>query len=370
MKRIMLVALSCLALGLAATAAADVKPPVRLAIVGLAHDHVRGFLPALAGRTDVVLVGLVDADASLRDDIANRFHLERKLFHATFADLRAATPFDAVAIFSSTFDHRKIVEECADAKVAVMMEKPLAVSATDARAIAAAAQRSGVPVIVNYETTWYPSVHAAFARVAAGDIGETHKIVVHDGHSGPARICSNYFLAWLTDPVLDGGGALMDFGCYGADLVTVLLGGRRPDAVFAVTQHFQPDVYPKVDDEATIVLTYPHAQAILQASWNWPAGRKDMEIYGAKGSFRLPDGKTAFERDGDAPEKSLLTPALVAPETDSISYLAAVARHEIAPSGFSALETNVIVCEILDAAKESARTGRRIDLSPAHPQSP
>ena len=51
----------------------------------------------------------------------------------------------------------------------------------------------------------------------------------------------------------------------------------------AVTQQIKPEIYPRVDDEATIILTYPKAQAIVQASWNWPFDRKDMEVYGQTG---------------------------------------------------------------------------------------
>ena len=65
------------------------------------------------------------------------------------------------------------------------------------------------------------------------------------------------FLAWLNDPKLNGGGALYDFGCYGADLMTWLMDGQRPISVTATTQQIKPDIYPRVDDEATIILTYP-----------------------------------------------------------------------------------------------------------------
>src|SRR2546426_11576098 len=115
-------------------------------------------------------------------------------------------------------------------------------------------------------------------------IGEIRKVVIHDGHRGPKEIgVSPEFVAWLTDPKLNGAGALFDFGCYGADLVTWLMEGKRPETVTAVMQQIKPDVYPHVDDEATIILTYPKAQAILQASWNWPFDRKDMEVYGQTG---------------------------------------------------------------------------------------
>jgi scyllo-inositol 2-dehydrogenase (NADP+) len=61
--------------------------------------------------------------------------------------------------------------------------------------------------------------------------------VLHDGHRGPKEIgCPPELLQWLTDPVLNGGGALTDFGCYGADLMNWLMQGQRPTSVFAVTQ--------------------------------------------------------------------------------------------------------------------------------------
>lgn len=361
MRHLLLVPLACLAATCALSQ--ESAPPVRLAIVGLAHDHVRGFLPQLHGRTDVELVGIVESNPELVAQIAERYHLEAKLFYPSLEALCAQTKVQAVAAFTSTFDHRRVVELCAARGIHVMMEKPLAVNLDDARAIAAAARKGGIQLIVNYETTWYQSTHSAYDLVQRQHaIGDVRKIVVRDGHSGPAQICSPWFLSWLTDPVLDGGGAVMDFGCYGADLATWLMAGQRPTSVTAVLQHFQPETYPKVDDEATIVLTYPRAQAIIEASWNWPHGRKDMEVYGQGGSVRLPDGKTLYLRGKDGPERRVDLPALLGPATDSISWLAAIVRGQVKSDGLGSLDVNLIVSEILDAAKESARTGRRIDL--------
>ena len=189
------------------------------------------------------------------------------------------------------------------------------------------------------------------------------KIVVHDGHRGPKEIgCSTDFLEWLTDPELNGGGALTDFGCYGADLITWLMQGQQPTSVLAVTQRFKPEVYPKVEDEATIVLTYPKAQGIIQASWNWPFDRKDMEVYGQLGYAMVPRPDLVRVRKPNSQEIETVPQPLTAPFSDPLSYLAAVVRHEIKPSGLSSLEVNLIVTQILDAARESARTGKRVDL--------
>src|SRR5262249_11886414 len=159
------------------------------------------------------------------------------LFYSSIEELLARTNVEAVATFTSTFEHRKVVEAFAARGIHVMMEKPLAVNMEHARAIEVAAKKGGIHVIVNYETTWYPGNQPAYGLVHEEHaIGDLRKIVVHDGHRGPKEIgCSAAFLEWLTDPVLNGGGALTDFGCYGADLISWLMQGQRPLSVFAVT---------------------------------------------------------------------------------------------------------------------------------------
>ena len=333
--------------------------------MGLVHDHARGFIPSLAGRRDVELVGIVEPDLELSARYAEQFHLSKALFFPTIGALVASTKVDAAAAFTSTLDHRRVVAALAPLGIDVMMEKPMAVSLPDARAMAIAASKGGIQLVVNYETTWYRSNQAAYSAIHGLDaIGSIRKIVVHDGHQGPAAIgCSPAFMRWLTDPVSNGGGASTDFGCYGADLATWLMNGARPTSVSAVYQHLQPSVYPNVEDEATIVITYPGAQAILQASWNWPYGRKDMEVYGSTGALFIPDRDQILLKRGEAKESPLQAPALPEDESNPVSYLAAVVRGRVKPVGLSSVETNLVVSEILDAARESARTGRRVDLA-------
>ena len=338
--------------------------PVRFAIVGLVHDHARGFIPVASSRQDIQLVAIVEPNQELAERYAKDYKLADALFYTSLEAMLDQVKPQAVAAFTSTFDHRRVVETCAARGVHVMMEKPLAVSLEHARAIEAAAKQGGIQVVVNYETTWYPANHAAYALIhERREIGELRKIVVHDGHQGPKEIgCSAAFLEWLTDPGLNGGGALTDFGCYGADLITWLMKGQRPISVVAVTQQIKPQVYPKVDDEATIVLTYPQAQGIIQASWNWPFNRKDMEVYGRTGYVLVPEKNLLRVRRGNAGETDAPVPSLAAPNNDPLSYLAAVVRGDIRPSGLSSLDVNLIATEILDAARESARTGKRLVL--------
>jgi len=243
--------------------------PLRVGILGPVHGHVDGFFQGSLNNPDIQLVGVAEPDQQLSLNYANRYGVDSKLLFPSLEQLLQATHAQAVLVYTNTYDHRSVVEVCARYRVHVMMEKPLAVSLADAHAIQKSAAQSGIHVLVNYETTWYRSNRAAYDLARENKLGELRKIVVLDGHKGPKETnVPPEFLAWLTDPKLNGGGALFDFGCYGADLATWLMEGHRPDTVTAITQHIKPDVYQHVDDEATVILTYPRTQVIIQASWN------------------------------------------------------------------------------------------------------
>ena len=348
------------------TASAQSSDRVRVAVVGLEHDHVRGLFGNLASHPNVELVGISEPDAGLRQHYAAEYHLPESLFFPTEAAMLAATHPQAILVYTSIAGHRAAIEQAAPLHIAAMVEKPLATTYEDALAIQRLAEHFHVPVLTNYETTWYASNIAANDLLASGRIGDLRKIVVHDGHNGPKEIgVSPEFLSWLTDPKKNGGGALFDFGCYGVDLATWMMHGALPISVTAVTQTIKPDIYQHVDDEATILLTYPHAQAIIQGSWNWPFGRKDMEVYGAKGYVDTvkADG-LKIRLPGEQEEHAETAPALASPQNDSLNYLAAVLQHRLEPKGdLTSLGTNVVVVHILDAARQSAQTGKAVQLN-------
>jgi predicted dehydrogenase len=341
------------------------EAPLRLAIVGLVHGHVSGFLRAALTRQDVRIVGVFDPDSNLVRSYTDRYKLGNDIGFTSVDAMLDATKPDAVAAFTNTYDHAATVEMAARRHIPVMMEKPLAVSNEHAQRIRRAAESGGVPVFVNYETTWYPSHGAMWTLIKeqrrAGDI---RKMVAMDGHRGPKGInVQPEFLAWLSDPDTNGAGALFDFGCYGANLMTWLMDNERPRSVTAITQHLQPDVYPRVEDEATILLEYPKAQGIIQASWNWPFNRKDFEVYGTDGLAIATGGNGLRVALPKEPEHAVTPDARSLDERDAISHLAAVVRGQRKPNALSSLENNLIVTEILVAARESARTRQPVTLA-------
>lgn len=344
------------------------KKPLRVGIVGLVHDHVNGIMNKAfkqKGQTDIEIVGIAEPNRELAEKLAKRHGFSLDLVYPTVAEMLDKTKPEAVTDFGRIVDHKKTVEACAPRSIHVMVEKPLATSFADAKQMEALAKKHNIQLLTNYETTWYGSNHKAYA-IANTDksIGDIRKIVVHDGHEGPKEIgVSNEFLEWLTDPVTNGAGALFDFGCYGANLSTWLMHNQRPTSVLAVTQQIKPDIYPKVDDEATIILTYPKTQTIIQGSWNWPFGRKDMEVYGQTGYAITIDGSRMRVRlKGEKSEQATEAPQSDAPAADPFAYLARLIHGETKPDELTSLKNNMIVVEILDAARQSAKTGKKVEL--------
>jgi predicted dehydrogenase len=334
---------------------------LKVGVVGLSHDHAHGIMQQYK-KGEVIILGIAENDEKLIDRYKKRYQVPDSLFYKTTASMLAKIKPDAVLAYNAIIDHLAVVEACAPKGIHVMVEKPLAVNMQQADRIASLAKQHKIHVLTNYETTWYPSNQQINVMVNdQNEIGDIRKMVVHDGHQGPKEIgCSSEFLSWLTDPVKNGGGAIIDFGCYGANLMTWLMKGKPPIAVTAVTRRIKPDVYPKVDDDATILLEYENATGIVEASWNWPFGIKDLEVFGTTGYLHAPNGNSLRQRKKDVYESTeVFAPAY----TSNLVYLADVLNGKVKPENdLSSLSNNLIVVKILDAARESALTGKRVVL--------
>lgn len=341
------------------------QTPVRVAMAGISHGHT-GWIFSRKDKKDITLVGIYETDKALVAKFIERYKLDPKLFYDDLDKMLAETKPEAVTAFGPIDEHIEVVRAAAPKKIHVMVEKPLATTYKDALEIEALAKKNGIKVLTNFETSWYSSNQHVQQLYEEGKLGEIRKVMVNDGHQGPKEIgVSKEFFSWLTDPVQNGGGALMDFGCYGANLMTWLMNGEKPLTVTAVTQQNKPDIYPKVDDEATIILQYPKAQCIIQGSWNWTFARKDMEVYGTKGYAVAVDRTTVRQRFQEkSPEETLKLSPRPAPFEDPFSVLADVVqgRLSMGSNDMYELPVNIIAVQILEAAKKSAKTGKTVRL--------
>jgi len=343
----------------------SMEKPIRLAIAGMTHSHI-GFFFGRKNKSDFNLVGIYEANHEMALRYAKKYNFDPKLIYDNLDTMLDTVKPEAVVAFGSILEHTSVVESCAPRGINVMVEKPLATTVEYAERMEELAKKYHIHLLTDYETSWYPSTAKSFQLVNDSDfVGKVRKVIIHDGHQGPKEINVNReFLDWLTDPVQNGAGALFDFGCYGANLMTYLQKGEAPVSVTAVTRQFKPDVYPKVDDDATVIIDYSDAQCILMPSWNWPFNRKDMEIFGVSGYIIDVDNNTMHLRNRSMSAEGTIqvTSKDVQVYEDPFSYFADAIKGKIkVPEyGLYSIENNVLVVRILEAAKKSAEAGKTV----------
>lgn len=345
---------------------AQVNAPDRktkLAIVGLDHDHVWGLLKDLTEEPNAELVAIADGHPELVDRAKSKVPASVK-FYSDFVKMLDEMKPDGVIVTTENDRHLEILRECAKRHINYSTEKPMATTAADAREMERLANQAGIKVMVNYWNVWVAPTHELYHRVKDNQVGPLEKIIVQYGHQGPKEIgVSKYFADWLYDPVKNGGGAIMDFGCYGAEWAVWLKG--RPSRVSAVTQRLKVAQHNPVDDDATVILDYPDGQAIIEASWDWPYSMGQVEVFGPKGSLLATRNDLFLRSPTDNVAKVGLQGERVALDppprvtSNPISYFVDCIRNNKPIEDPLSMKLNVQVIEILDAARESARTGKQ-----------
>jgi predicted dehydrogenase len=372
MKRAM--ALLCL-IGLPAAA-----QEYKMAVVSMLHAHVWIHLGTMLKGDKVKLVGVSEtlpellARAKRTDQVPQsqntRPGVPESLIFADWKKMIDEAKPDIVWAFTPTNQHVDVVRYCAPRGIHVMVEKPLAATLKEALEIQALAKKHNILVMTNYGSTWQASSYAVKAAVDAGEIGPVWRLRGMQGHGGPGDPKKSSFAAWLADPVQNGGGALTDFGCY-LVLWSLWLKGR-PESVYATAQHIKPEMFPKVEDHAMIVLNYKNGVAMLEASWALPpAQRLGNEVYGTTGSIvgnmirkpgQTPRAQAAGGGRGGQQGEPLTVTPLPPERAEPIAYMVDRIRNKQPLDGPSALELNVATQEVLEAAKMSIKAGRAISL--------
>src|SRR6516164_7087211 len=205
--------ISALLLALPAVAQQEYK----IAVVGLVHAHVWGHLGRMLKGDSARLVAVSDPHpdliAEVKKDAAKAGVAEPK-FYDDYKQMLDTEKPDIVWAFVENNRHLEIVQACAPRKINVIFEKPLASTGADAREIRKLAAQSGIKIMTNYQMAWWPANYVA-KKAAETEIGQVYRLHGIVGHGGPGSTGPRNaaFFAWLTDPVKNGAGALMDFGC-------------------------------------------------------------------------------------------------------------------------------------------------------------
>jgi predicted dehydrogenase len=341
-------------------------------VLGLSHDHVWGNLAALHAGDAGRLVAAAEPDAQLRDKLRG-LHGDVAI-HESFDALLDRRDLDAVLIFSDNRTSAELGVRALDRGLPVMIEKPMAADLDGARALRAASRRAGVPLMVNWPTAWRPALRHGLSLVADGAVGEVLQLSHRGGHAGPREYgCSPQFCEWLYDPHRNGGGALVDYCGYGAVLCRLTLG--RPVAATAVTPPAPRKPGLRAEDGAIVVLSYPRALGLLEASWTQIGGEPAyaMIVYGDRGTLIVHQAKPAREGErvgvgrvqvvASRGSRDIDPPALPPEQRDGPTHFLSVvsAGREVTP--FCAADVGYDVQDVIAAAQRSSATGRGVGLA-------
>jgi predicted dehydrogenase len=332
----------------------------KIAVAGLAHGHVWGHLQEMMnGQTPAKLVGVSDANPDLLAEYKKLPGSEKFPTFTDYNKMLDQTKPDIVWSFVPNNEHLAIVQACAPRKINVIFEKPLAATYKDALTIRDLAKKHGIKIMTNYQMAWWEANYAAKQQTDSGAIGQVWRLHGIVGHGGPGSTGRNkYFFEWLTDPVKNGAGALMDFGCYNALWSLWYMG--RPESVFAQVNHLRPETFPKVEDNSDLTLSYKNGVGIFEGSWDLPRSFQDLEVFGLKGSVYMTKEKVEV-RGKKAAQDVKLTP-LSAERAEPVAYMVDCLRKGQPVEGLVAVDINVGVNEIIEAAKMSVATGKAIKL--------
>ncbi len=347
---------------------ASAQQPYKVAIIGLIHSHEGTWVPRMARNPQIKLVGVAETIPELVTQAKERQGVKDVPFFDDYRKMLDETKPDFVWAFVENNRHLEILKECAPRHIHVIYEKPLASTYKDAQTMVELARKYNVKVMCNYQMAWWPANQIAFDEVAKGTIGKPWRLHGIVGHGGPGSTGpGKYFFDWLTDPVKNGGGALVDFGCYNALWSLWYMG--RPESVYAEAIHLRPQTFPKVEDSVALMLKYPTGINVFEGSWDLPRSFQDLEVFG---STAMPDGSLTrgsiymtqqkVELRMGRENRDLTLAPLPAEMADPISVMVTAIRNNKPIEGITALEINAGVVEIIEAAKESIRTGRSVKL--------
>lgn len=249
----------------------------RIAVLSFAHYHANFWTEAFLADPDVSVTCVWDDETARGQEAADRFGI------AFEPDLSAALAgCDAVAICSETARHPELTLAACAAGRAVLCEKPTARTVAEADAMAAAVGQAGILFMQSFPKRFDPASHALKCLIDDGQLGRVHLVRIRHGHFYGLQ--PEFRERWYVDPELGGGGALLDEGIHGADLLHWLFG--LPASVTAETT--SPVAGLAVDETATALFRYADGMmAELTASFLLPAADTSVEIYGTRATALL-----------------------------------------------------------------------------------
>ncbi len=309
------------------------------------------------------LVAVCDANKQRAEQIGAKYGAKR--CYTTYSDLLADPEVDAVSVATPDHLHCEIGVAAARAGKDILMEKPLALTAHDARAIIDAAKQAGVKLMVDFHNRWNPPFNMLKQSIEKGELGEPQLI--------NARLNNTI---WVPTEMLKWAGQSATIWFTGSHLIDIVcwLMGSTVTKVYSVSRSRvlaarginTPDFF-----ETTLEFANG-AVAFVENCWILPNSEPNvvdfkLRCVGSKGSATVDTTHNrAFEQYGErAAYRDVLGMVSVFGEQmgftlESIHYFAdcVIQNRQPSPTGDDGLRNTAVVC----AALKSAQTGQPVTL--------
>ncbi len=247
---------------------------IKVGMMSYAHMHAYSYSNSLEKLPDAALVSIYDDNESRGTEAAVTYNASYYKDIDTFLQ----SDLDAVIICSENARHKELVEKAAEAKLPILCEKPLSVSVEDAESMIEVCKKHGVILQTAFPVRFADSIQKMKRQLDEGAFGDIIAIRSTNRGQNPG--------GWFTDPVLSGGGAVLDHTVHMVDIMRWFLGSEIKEVYSLVGQQFFSE--EKTDDAGLLMLEFENGViASHDTSWSrfsdYPAwGDAAIEIIGTK----------------------------------------------------------------------------------------
>lgn len=367
----------------------------RIGVIGFAHMHVNELMRVFKDLPGVEWAAAADTKPAVPEklDVRNtrgwNLQQAREVVgvpkaYDDYREMLDRERLDLVIFCPENARHAEVAEAIAAHGAHLLTEKPMADTMRNATRMAAAARNAGVHLFVNWPTTWSPAVRTAHRLVRDGAIGQLWQVKWRAGSMGPLSHGSVHpgvdgRMVEMTDAEKGatwwhqagtGGGALLDYCCYGACLARWFVGEPAIAANGMKANLMTP--YGDADDNAVITVRFPRAMAILEATWSCPDHGVPTGpiLYGSTGTIvveRAGNKQVVTIKRGREKEPETVEPDALPEGRDTLGKeVLRTLETGDAPHETLQLDFNLEAMAILDAGRRAADTNKTELVNSSH----
>lgn len=326
-----------------------------------------GFIAGYHAKAASVTNGIdIVAVASRNDANARTFAMKHSIgtVHTTYDDLIRDRSLNAVIIGTPNVLHAPQTIAALESGKNVLVEKPMAMDATEAKGMSAAARNAERTLFVGHMWRFDEEVRYLKDAIARGQIGQIFETVGYGVHESWTPS------GWFVERKLAGGGALADMGVHAIDTARFLLGSPNPVSVYAKVATRFGDY--DVEDSASVLIGWQGGvYSVIESGWGYPhaeAAEAGTRLYGVTGYASLfPTFVTRNDQAANGVVTNPQFPSRAEHCGQGIYDAQMAAFVQSCESGVEKTvgatgEDGAVIMAILDAAYESARTGQVVAM--------